>query len=174
MKGLLSVLACSSAVCGTFHKKDISILQQLLEGEITANIKHQLHQSIPTLFDLLSPFEKTPNYLMPIVTEIIRNVQQTFSIPINITNLSQGGESSLSFFPNLPKIRSRGTYSMDKVKVKGETLCTKKTGRHASLLPGIFTVFCPHGTYFLISEILVFQIMSRSIDMLILCSIIDL
>ena len=51
----------------------------------------------------------------------------------------------LAYFPCLPKIRDRGFYDIDSSsKAVG---CTKQSSGHPTLLPGIFTVYCPHGKY---------------------------
>ena len=51
----------------------------------------------------------------------------------------------LSYFPGLPKIRSRGIYVAD--KKFNDTICTKRSSWHPALLPGIFTLFCERGVY---------------------------
>lgn len=45
---------------------------------------------------------------------------------------STDSNNDLSFFPNLPKKKSE---AFD--KLKGETICSKKSTRHSSLLPGM-------------------------------------
>ena len=50
----------------------------------------------------------------------------------------------LSYFPNLPVIQPRGKYEADK-HVRRGIGCTKHSSGHPSLLPGIFSLFCPHG-----------------------------
>lgn len=54
-------------------------------------------------------------------------------------------EDSLSFFPSLPRIRKRRYYSAD-VEAK-DTHCTKLYRGHPSLMPGLFTLLCPHGMH---------------------------
>ena len=49
----------------------------------------------------------------------------------------------MAFFPQLPVIRSRGSYRAD--RVRKEKICTKHTTGHPSLLPGVFVMFCQHG-----------------------------
>lgn len=55
-------------------------------------------------------------------------------------------DDELSLFPSLPQFRRRGSFVADKhgSKVK-EAFCNKFSKGHPSLLPGVFTVFCPHG-----------------------------
>ncbi|XP_060601822.1 uncharacterized protein LOC132755047 [Ruditapes philippinarum] len=57
-------------------------------------------------------------------------------------------DDELSFFPCLPKYRSRGRFQKDASQVKNKVHCTKKYAGHPSLLPGVFTIFCPHGIYY--------------------------
>ena len=52
---------------------------------------------------------------------------------------------SESFFPSLPPIRDRGHYLADKKLSSMPMRCNKSSSSHPSLLPGIFTIFCPHG-----------------------------
>ena len=52
----------------------------------------------------------------------------------------------LRFFPNLPLLSRHGNYTADKsLKTHDSESCRKASYGHPSLLPGIFTVFCPHG-----------------------------
>lgn len=55
----------------------------------------------------------------------------------------------LSYFPSLEKYRNRGRFEKDKhLRQKDKEqydICQKKYLGHPSLLPGIFTLFCPHG-----------------------------
>jgi hypothetical protein len=43
----------------------------------------------------------------------------------------------------LSTCRPRGQYGMD--EKKSDNSCQKKYKGHPSLLPGVFTVYCPHG-----------------------------
>lgn len=52
----------------------------------------------------------------------------------------------LAYFPSLPKVRARGTFEADQHNNK-VIKCTKQSSGHPSLLPGIFTLFCPHGEF---------------------------
>ena len=52
----------------------------------------------------------------------------------------------IAYFPSLPVVRARGIYVIDK---KQQTdMCRKSNCRHSTLLPVIFTIFCPHGNFF--------------------------
>lgn len=146
LRGLVNTLSCNSAVCATFRLPDRELLKKLLYEKLSSERKYELQSKIPVLFDFLSSLEQIPNYLRPILEEIVVIIERTLVYPINDTmKIGKSADSSndLSFFPNFPKIRQRGIYAMD--KLKGESICSKKSTRHSSLLPGIFTVFCPHG-----------------------------
>ena len=56
--------------------------------------------------------------------------------------------NSLGFFPSWPQLSDRGFYSMDKAKSNSGEDCAKNYRGHPNLLPGIFTVYCQHGTFF--------------------------
>lgn len=148
LRVLVNTLSCSSAVCATFRLSDKELLKKLLYEKLSSERKYELQSKIPVLFDFLSSLEQIPNYLRPILEEIVVIIERTFVYPINDTmkiGKSADSNNDLSVFPNFPKIRQRGIYAMD--KLKGESICSKKSTRHSSLLPGIFTVFCPHGRF---------------------------
>ncbi len=53
---------------------------------------------------------------------------------------------SLSYLPNWPLLNIRGVYKKDLSKSKKELKsCRKDYRAHPSLMPGIFTLYCPHG-----------------------------
>ena len=56
-------------------------------------------------------------------------------------------DSQLSFFPNLPLLRSKMDYDVDNKSAADEKTdtCIKTASRHYTLTPCIFTVYCPHG-----------------------------
>jgi hypothetical protein len=62
---------------------------------------------------------------------------------------SESKQLSLSFFPGLKKQRQRPVYAADKKRTQHKERftdgCTKTYGRHPTLTPGIFTVYCEHG-----------------------------
>ena len=84
-------------------------------------------------------------------------------IPGDSSGLSETCKYNPLFsFPSQPVIRNRGYYRMDainekdkrrrnddkaKKEAKKEEKCTKAFGGHRSLMAGIFTVYCRHGTF---------------------------
>ena len=53
----------------------------------------------------------------------------------------------LSCFPSLPIIRERSAYVADALSRSKFFICTKKSSRHITLLPGIFSLYCEHGNF---------------------------
>lgn len=70
-------------------------------------------------------------------------------MPRNSTQGQPGFRTTrfLAHFPGLDKFRCRGIYDFDKIPVKNtEAPCQHFfRGKHKSLLPGIFTIYCEHG-----------------------------
>ncbi|CAG2245842.1 unnamed protein product [Mytilus edulis] len=103
-----------------------------------------IQSTIPVLFELICAVPDLPQFMRNILSAVVDITTKTFIIDEHETS-SEVTQNALAYFPNLPKIRCRGLYVMD--KKMDEKVCTKKGSRHPSLLPGIFTVFCPHDTY---------------------------
>ena len=104
---------------------------------------------MPVLFELLSPPAHFPREIMtPIVDIMAKKAKAPFkemkAIAKECTECLDD-EDSLSFFPSLPRIRRRRYYSAD-VEAK-DAHCTKLYRGHPSLMPGLFTLLCPHGMY---------------------------
>lgn len=99
VKSILNTLTYNMTAFGTFHNKDVD----LLEGNLTADIKYQLQKWITVLLDPLSSYKNTPKYMNLILIEIIRTMQQTFSFLITTTEPVQGSDDHLSSLPNLPE-----------------------------------------------------------------------
>jgi hypothetical protein len=103
---------------------------------------NQLQMKIPVFFEIFSKIGNVPEPLIPILHTILDKVKGTFIG--NPHSLPAGTESShLACYPSLPVIHQRGIFEADGKKSSGT--CRKTGTRHPSLLPGIFTVFCPHG-----------------------------
>ena len=111
-----------------------------------------LQSEVPLLFKLVESLTHYPmqalapvlNRLMELSVAPFSNSLQSVSVPQAINMLSP---SDLSYFPQLNKFRERGDYTSDcsTSSLHGRELCNKKSYRHLTLLPGIFTLFCEHG-----------------------------
>ena len=103
---------------------------------------------MPILFELLSSADNFPREIMARILNIMMNkamapFEEVKSIPTECITPLPDDEDSLSFFPSLPKVRKWRYYSAD-VEAK-DSLCTKLYRGHPSLMPGLFTLLCPHG-----------------------------
>ena len=90
-----------------------------------------------------------PESFLPIFKIIHKCVEATFSgdATVKSSQILDQDSFPLACYPSLHAVCKRGKYEADLRKPLGS--CRKIGTRHPSLLPGIFTVFCPHGsTYF--------------------------
>lgn len=116
---------------------------------VLLQLMSQLQKTFPVLFDLLLSVENYPhNLMLSVLQEIVKKSTKPFNnedeseIPVE-RDEDVCMYKSLSYFPNLPRVRVRRSYEAD--KNTKERICTKKSSGHPSLLPGIFTIFCQHG-----------------------------
>lgn len=151
---LLFCLSSQSSVCSLI--KPVPEVQSILETVFEVQNKDDpvlataLHEKIPIIFEI---FEHH------IISDNLKNLllelwQISISLFVNATkdNCTEETalkEDKLSFFPALKKYRNRGTFQIDgnrkqKKRTEGDS-CQKRYPGHPSLLPGIFTMFCPHG-----------------------------
>ena len=110
-----------------------------------------LQSKCPLLSDLLADIDNPT--LFSKMQDLLRKLLQIAAAPFRVSGSpvdSLGSEAnaivdSLTYFPCLPRVRGRGCYQADRVRITSEVICTKKAGRHPTLLPGIFLVHCAHG-----------------------------
>lgn len=147
-------LASSSPVCALIHPGDElqQVLTTIADGTADLDIYtlQFLQQHCPLMLNVLQKVKTPPKQLSSVLYELLEKANAPFKIPENIhcEPSSSPCDDDNSYFPALPKIRCRGSYVADTVKrVK---ICTKRGSMHPTLLPGIFTLFCNHGTYFII------------------------
>lgn len=154
---LMKSLASTSPVCALLHPSDsvAKLVSSMKEGDITkdAILMQKLQQEIPVIFGLIRSLAYYPQKILtPLLEELWIKANAPFNLeycmdkPEILDASVENGEchiSDLSYFPGLPKIRSRGIYVAD--KKSNDTICTKRSSRHPALLPGIFTLFCEHG-----------------------------
>jgi hypothetical protein len=107
-----------------------------------------LKRTCPMLHDILNAEDISKETLASFLTDLLISLNAPFKgyVPEN----SNYGEPSsvnsrLEFFPNYPLLRGKGNYAADKSRTALSTGCRKDTLHHASLTPGLFTMFCPHG-----------------------------
>lgn len=150
----IGALASSSAVCALVHPSDrvFALLMKIATDQsLTANPTYMqiLQEEVPILFKLLSSVTNLPRKcLLPLITMIIEKASAPFNDGDNPETAPADTKSELeelAYFPSFPKVRARGMFNADCHQRK-VVKCTKQSSGHPSLLPGIFTLFCPHGT----------------------------
>ena len=105
-----------------------------------------LQEGSPCLFNLVCSVSLTDE-LRQIINMLASCALRPFKGPPPYVTINTGHSfSDESFFPTLPPIRDRGHYAADKKQSAVMPVrCSKVSSSHPSLLPGIFTIFCPHG-----------------------------
>ena len=140
------VLSYTGSSCSGNH-----LLADLCSENLKENISQwqRIHLDLPLFFKILvklgvSTFPKEWKDLFKYLQEKSDQPYLTgrrFDGPV-----VRNQEDPYSFFPNLPKYRERGLFSMDSEAITSDQKPCRKTLRgHPTLLPGIFTVYCPHG-----------------------------
>ena len=110
-----------------------------------------LQQTFPLLFDIVSIVEgdQLPEALTAFITDLLEKAKSPFSrngsIP-DAVQLDVHRTNDVEYYPCLPVVRSRGDYCLDDTT---PNICTKRSTRHPSLLPGVFLVHCKQGTIML-------------------------
>ena len=160
IKVLLKAFAASSSVCGFVPSSELlhTLLKEIVEGIVISRHPSKLkvlQEECPLLFNALSDIKEStfPKSWYPVVKDLIKKSSEPFSaiVSSSLSTSSEqlsGGLQGISFFPILPVIRARGLYAADNCKPKEQNVCTKNHPSHSLFLPGLFTVFCPHGNYY--------------------------
>lgn len=157
VRPFLLSLAKPSPVCALLPPSEE--MQLLLQHMKLSDIKQvpsslQTLQSLaPILFDLVKNIKFEDGSLPPAFDDLLTQLWTKSCAPfVNNDNAARQTEpitesdsflESVSFWPHLPRVRGRGTYSMDKKHDKQS--CKKMGTRHKSLLPGTVTLHCQHG-----------------------------
>lgn len=160
---LLHSLSAATPACGLLHpsEKSVKLISDMCRLDITKDPLSMkcLQEEMPVLFNTLRSIKSYPSKLLnPILQCLLNKANAPFQdhlkedTDIDGSQLSQDTsiiqrehqpEDYLFHFPLLTKCRTRGNYSADK---EGRLAsCTKKSSKHPTLLPGVFTLFCGHG-----------------------------
>jgi hypothetical protein len=154
VKSLVRAIAASSPVCGFIRPNENvhGLIGELISGVnvFSCPVKVKLlHEECPVLFAALRDLSSSilPQTWRPMFQELLTKSLAPFidgSTSAPPASFSDVHADVLSFFPTLPKRRPRNFYLADATRRK-EEICTKKHPGHSFFLPGIFTLFCPHG-----------------------------
>jgi hypothetical protein len=142
----LHELSVSSPVCAWLPPDPelTTLVDEIVKGEEIRNdaVKMARLQNLsPVLFRLLD----LPHGLVSLLPHLLKVSTNTFCLepPPHIGPAEEISSYSLSYFPKLPPVRQRGIYTAD--ASRSVSVCNKTPGRHPTLLPGTFTLFCEHG-----------------------------
>ena len=152
---LIQSLATTFPVCALIHpsEKTSTLVQEMHKRGITRDpsMMATLQKEIPAIHKLIQSLSSYPTQLSPLLKDLLSRSQAPFPKDptdlraVDARDVDSGQSHKLSYFPCLPRIRERQQYRADK-KVK-DPICTKRTSRHPTLLPGVFTLFCEHGEF---------------------------
>ena len=155
-KDFIEALSSASPVCALIPPKK-EVIDLLNEMQNSDSFKSNpcklslLQKEVPTLFKLVENVTHYPtDAIQPVLARLTILSQTPFlsshgqsedqKTVISETFTSQ--EDSLHYFPHLPVLRKRKHYVSDQSR---SSTCSKKSSRHPTLLPGIFTLYCQHG-----------------------------
>lgn len=160
-RDFIKVLASPYPLCSFLPPNDefFDFFNNILSMEqcVFQNDAHlqKLQTTVPVIFKLLTslrdgfPFKELKNCLPHLHQKVFDPFLKDMC-----PSEEADEEDDLSFFPSLPKIRRRGLFIADKQGSKlKEDFCSKFSKGHPSLLPGVFTMFCPHGRKIIIIHI---------------------
>ena len=156
---LLSELGRNTPVCGMIQlggdDRCLKIITDIYEtgdnilNSIDTEKMSVIQIQIPVLGEFLSGSpEKLPDHSRKLLRDLVDKIDKTYSVPISPeSSYGEPTESPCDVFPSLPKVRGSGVYEADRKTNpdKGEQ-CGKESWGHPTLSPGIFTLYCPHGT----------------------------
>ncbi|KAL3868428.1 hypothetical protein ACJMK2_041236 [Sinanodonta woodiana] len=131
---LFDFLNCSLAKHIAIFKDDTTHSRIQKEVPIFFNLLSSLKEKFP--FDTLK--DSLPYFKQKVFDPFIKK-----TCPSELPN--EEDIDDLAFFPQLPQIRKRGTFVADKKGLTLKDICAKFSKGHPHLLPGVFTLFCPHG-----------------------------
>ena len=161
---LFTALGKASTVCALLPQLDSleEFYHKLIGNEPLKECPQDmllLQQTSPLLFDVVSTVEgdKLPDALVSLILDVLEKAKTPFSRSVPGPDVEQLDEQTshnnhLEYYPCLPIVRSGGDYCLDNT-TPYENICTKRSTRHPSLLPGIFLVHCKHGTIILCFDI---------------------
>ena len=162
VKALVRAISASSPVCGFIRPNERvhALMRELISGIDVFSCPDKvtlLHEECPAVFAALRDLTSSilPRAWCPMFEELLKrslapfthnsNVQCSSSTSPAAVNVRSESEE-LCFFPSLPFRRPRGVFLADAARRK-EEIWTKKHPAHSFFLPGIFTLFCPHGKF---------------------------
>lgn len=151
-RSLVQMLSSHSPACALlpYSVENDLIIKQLLDfhDDLSChpNLLLSIQQNLPILYEIIKDIGPLERNIRNIISAVYEKSKSTFNSHDTVIDCEQIPEKTdvSAFFPVLKKIRSRGLYTIDKIKNEA-VVCKKDATRHPTLLPGIFTAFCKHG-----------------------------
>ena len=145
---LVRSLGTISPACALIHPSvtTTNLIQQMSHNDVTkdATLMATLQKEIPLIHTLIHSLSHYPRQLLsPLLTDLLIRSNAPFLEPRHPQTTTPNSSGELAYFPSLPRLRERQNYRAD--KLAKTSICTKRTSKHPSLLPGVFTLFCEHG-----------------------------
>lgn len=125
---------------------DITQCETLLHNDLTTAQQLTFVNSVcPMLYAILRVDVDSMIILRPFLSHLLSKVKYINSfvphdLPAHSDSLNHATPATL---PKLPQLCDRGAYQLD--KTQKPKVCTKKSSKHRTLTPGIFTITCVHG-----------------------------
>ena len=123
-----------------------------------------IRENFPVLHDLLKNLNhELPKALIPVIKALVERCKIPFldeksKIPLEkpahdllqvpLSSPCACSRHTFGCFPKLKVISHRGCYVLDSKKAVEDIKCTKRSGRHSNLSPGLFTLSCIHGRFY--------------------------
>ena len=163
LQKLVGELSRETATCamlqvtGDTNTEAYNILTQLVNGDVTQfiptveNHVELFRKSCPLILEfLLSEDIEMPSTKIDLLKDVLKSVDAPF-VDVEIPGEDMYGpvpqsDPVLSFFPNFPLLCGRANYKADSSEEKQGHNCRKQLKTTPIINPGVFTLFCPHGS----------------------------
>ena len=146
---MVQIVGCKQT-CDTLH----AITEQSID--IFSSENHHLWKNIYEKAPVVASFlmlchKDSDGVISREVFDVLNHILTTIQAPFNIQPPDPSfypqpdSVNCLSYFPSLPQVHGNAVYEKDKSTTVSETdICYKRSSRHPTLTPGIFTIYCPH------------------------------
>lgn len=112
-------------------------IQQVTDMQMLQSIK----EYVPSVYSVLRDDIRAVELIRPMLQVLVRKIAYIMSFSAHDLPPISASDSH-DTMPSLPQLVERGRYKMDKKKAP---ICSKRSPRHKTLIPGIFTINCLHG-----------------------------
>lgn len=135
----LSKLSPATSLC---PPAALPLLHKMLAEQLTDPDLGHLSQTSPFLFKIWAEDLLHLGWVKDVLSSLGRKsemLNQCQPHPLFHYHAEETG-----YFPHMPVTRNRGVFTLDEASKSIDKPCTKNSSGHPSLLPGLFTLHCPH------------------------------